>query len=195
MAIEVRPLTGVALRATLPEVARLRIRVFREFPYLYDGDPAFERDYLKVYAASPGAVVVGAFDDGALVGAATAIPLEHAVPAFVAPFRDSGIDVATVMYFGESVLDAGYRGHRIGHAFFDHREARARELGRPITGFCAVIRPDDHPARPAGYRPHDVFWSGRGYRPVDGVIATFGWRDVGASRDTPKPLQFWLKGH
>ncbi|MEC9347121.1 MAG: GNAT family N-acetyltransferase [Pseudomonadota bacterium] len=194
MPIEVRPLTGAALRAVLPEVARLRIRVFREFPYLYVGTEAFERDYLKVYAESPGAVVVGAFDEGLLVGASTAIPMEHGDPGFAAPFVERGIDLKSVMYFGESVLDVSYRGHRIGHAFFDHREARARELGRPVTGFCSVIRPADHPSRPADYRPHDVFWSGRGYHPVPGMVARFPWLDVGESEETVKALQFWLKG-
>ena len=40
--IRVERLTGAALAAALPDVARLRIAVFRAYPYLYDGDAAYE---------------------------------------------------------------------------------------------------------------------------------------------------------
>ena len=35
----------------LEDVAHLRIAVFREFPYLYDGDPGYEARYLQVVGA------------------------------------------------------------------------------------------------------------------------------------------------
>ena len=60
--IRVEALTGAALDAALDDVARLRIAVFRAWPYLYDGDLEYERGYLDSYRTSPGAVVVGAFD-------------------------------------------------------------------------------------------------------------------------------------
>ena len=36
--ISLMTLDGEQLKDHLPELARLLIRVFREFPYLYDGD-------------------------------------------------------------------------------------------------------------------------------------------------------------
>ena len=39
-------LTGADVRTVLDDVARLRISVFRDFPYLYDGSLDYERDYL-----------------------------------------------------------------------------------------------------------------------------------------------------
>ena len=56
--IQTRILTGNAVGEVLDDLARLRIAVFRDWPYLYDGDVAYERDYLTAYQ-SPGAVVVG----------------------------------------------------------------------------------------------------------------------------------------
>ena len=75
--IDVRVLTGAALDTALEDVARLRIAVFRDWPYIYEGSLAYERDYLQSYH-SPGAVVVGAFDGAQLVGAATGTPLAFA---------------------------------------------------------------------------------------------------------------------
>jgi GNAT superfamily N-acetyltransferase len=199
--IVIRDLTGAALTAALDSLADLRIAVFRDFPYLYDGageeGRAYERAYLSAYAESPGALVVGAFaaapDGERLVGAATAAPMtDHAGP-FAQPFRDRGMDVGGIYYFGESVLLGGWRGRGIGHAFFDRREAKARELGFAQAAFCAVVRPSDHPARPSGYSPLDPFWRSRGFAPVEGLVARFDWKDVGEPGETSHPMQFWLK--
>ena len=191
--IDVRTLTGAALEAALGDVASLRITVFRDWPYLYDGDHDYERNYLQAYRDDPRAILVGAFDGAHLVGASTGGPLINHASDFADAFQDSGIDLETVFYCAESVLFSDYRGQGIGHDFFDQREAHARALGFQNVAFCAVKRPDDHPARPADYRPLDTFWRGRGYAPLDGVIAQFYWKDIGQPEQTAKPLQFWMR--
>jgi GNAT superfamily N-acetyltransferase len=191
--IRVAALTGPALVAALPELARLRIAVFRAYPYLYDGDPAYEEAYLAAYEASRGAIIVGAFAGDQLVGAATGAPMEDHAQAFSAPFESRGYDLRDIFYLGESVLLPQWRGRGIGHAFFDHREARARELGRRWSCFCAVVRADDHPARPTDYRPLDPLWIKRGYAQVPGLMTSFAWKEVDAAGSTDKPMQFWMR--
>ena len=46
MTIRVAPLTGAAIIPALPALARLRITVFRDWPYLYDGAMTYEQGYL-----------------------------------------------------------------------------------------------------------------------------------------------------
>jgi len=192
--LAVRALTGEALAAALPDLARLRIEVFRAFPYLYDGTEGYEARYLARFAEAPRAVVVAATDGGRLVGAATAAPLATEAQAFRAPFEQAGIDPSRIFYFAESVLDPAYRGRGFGHAFFDERERHARSFGDYThAAFCAVIRPPDHPLKPPGYRPLDAFWEKRGYRKADGLIAHYAWRDIGEAEETEKPMQFWMK--
>lgn len=193
MSVDVRPLTGAALEAALDDVARLRIAVFHDWPYLYDGTLEYERDYLQTYRDSPGALLVGAFDGDRLVGAATGTPMEDHAEDFATAFAATGVPLDQVFYCAESVLLPEYRGRGIGHRFFDLREAHARALGRSHSAFCSVMRPEDHPARPANYRSNDVFWRKRGYDPLPGVIAEFSWRDLGDSRESRKPLQFWMR--
>lgn len=191
--MRVAALTGPALEAALGDVAALRIAVFADWPYLYDGDHAYEAAYLQTYCNAPRAILVGAYDGDSLVGASTGTPLSDHADDFAAAFDGTGIDLSQVFYCAESVLLPAYRGHGIGHRFFDQREAHARALGFAKCCFCAVVRPPDHPARPATYRPLDAFWRARGYTPLDGVIAQFNWRDMGQEAETPKPLQFWIK--
>lgn len=192
-AVRVVPVSGPAIDPILPALAELRISVFRAFPYLYDGDLAYERWYLERFARAPGALVVAALAGDTLVGAATAAPLAGEHEDFKAPFVRQGLAPEDVFYLAESVLLGEFRGRGIGHAFFDEREAAARRQGFRLAAFCAVVRPEDHPLRPAGYRPLDAFWRGRGYAPVPGLTTTFPWKDVGEDVPSAKPMQFWLR--
>ncbi len=179
--------------AAIGDLARLRIAVFREWPYLYDGTLAYEERYLAHFVHDPDAILVVARDGEAIVGVSTASPLAHQEEGLRTPFEKAGHDIGRLSYFGESVLLSGYRGHGIGHAFFDHREAAARAGGAQAACFCAVIRPDDHPLRPAGARDLGPFWRARGYAPIAGMIAQYDWRDIDQPRETPHPMQFWHK--
>ena len=58
----IRDRSGGDIDAFLPELARLRIRVFREYPYLYEGSAAYEEKYLKTYANVPESVMVLVWD-------------------------------------------------------------------------------------------------------------------------------------
>lgn len=191
--LTVEILAGAAIEPVIPDLARLRVEVFREFPYLYEGDLGYERTYLRKYLDVPESTVVVARDRTRVIGASTALPLARSEDELQAPFSGVGLPVETIYYFGESVLERGYRGRGLGHAFFDGREARARALGFAITTFCAVERPSDHPMRPADYRPHDVFWTKRGYAKHPELRASFSWRDVGAAAESAKPMVFWLR--
>mgnify|MGYP002621177398 FL=1 len=193
MTLEVRRLARVEARAAFDGLARLRIEVFRDFPYLYDGDLDYERRYLDTYLAEDGAAIFGAFDAGTLVGAATASPLANHFEEFAKPFAERGLDVADFYYFGESVLQKRYRGQGVGVRFFEERERAAIEDGFSSCIFSAVIRPRDHPLRPADYTPLDAFWRKRGYRRLDGFVTGFSWRDVGETEETQKPMEFWIK--
>ena len=187
-------LEGTRLQEVLPDLARLRIEVFRAFPYLYDGSEAYEQSYLQTYADAPEAVVIGCLFAGRLVGAATALPLRGEPEAVTKPLSDSGLDIDRIFYFGESVLQAEFRGRGIGVRFFQEREAAARRSGRYRQAlFCAVQRPTDHPARPPGYVPLDRFWANRGFARLNGLTCSFSWKDVGDDQETSKSMAYWLK--
>lgn len=193
MSVRVEPLTGASIAARLPDVARLRIEVFREFPYLYDGDLDYEHRYLAAFAASRDGVVVAAFDGGEVVGASTAAPLSGQAETITAPFRARGLDQSRYFYFGESVLRGDFRGQGIGIRFFELREAHARAHGAETAAFCAVIRSDDHVDRPKDYVPLEAFWRKRGYAPAPGLICSLSWKEIGQAEETEKPMQFWTK--
>jgi GNAT superfamily N-acetyltransferase len=194
MTIRVADLTGKELEPAITAVARLRIAVFRSWPYLYDGTMEYEAGYLSKFAQAKGAIIVAAYHGGNVVGCATGAPLAEVEDEFSGPFRKRGWDISRIFYCGESVLLPEYRGRGLGHAFFDHREAHARSHGGfTHSAFCAVVRSEQHALRPANYAPLDAFWEKRGYARSEGMIAYFSWKDVDQPDETAKPMQFWMK--
>jgi GNAT superfamily N-acetyltransferase len=185
---------GEEIKAVFEPLAKLRIAVFHDYPYLYEGSLDYELDYLSTYANSPRSLLFAAFDGEEMVGATTCIPLADETAEVQAPFLAAGMDIHRIFYFGESILLPQYRGHGLGHRFFDEREAHARSFGSfQHTCFCGVVRPGDHPARPADFRPLDEFWKKRGYQPVPGLLSEFEWLDIGEAAPTKKPMQYWIR--
>jgi hypothetical protein len=194
--VSVEVLQGAALLPHLEELARLRISVFRDWPYLYDGSVENEREYLKAFAKAQSSTMVLAraqTPGGAVVvGVATAMALSEESKSIRKPFAAAGLDVSQWFYLAESVLQPEYRGRRLGHAFFDEREAAGKRAGFHKFTFCAVQRNDDDPRRPTDARSLEPFWRQRGYAPL-GFSCSLQWKEVGGATPTPQKLQFWAR--
>ena len=182
------------LASNLDAVANLRISVFREFPYLYEGSLEYERKYLQVYLNSPRSVFVIAKDDRRVIGASSAIPLTDEANYVKEPFVNAGLDLNKIFYFGESVLLPQYRRQGLGNTFFNEREKAALNYTQyDKTCFCAVDRPTDHALKPAGYKPLNEFWQKRGYIIQPQLKSYFSWQDINEENETLKPMTYWMK--
>ena len=192
--LEIVTFAGDAMRPHIPALAALRMRVFRDFPYLYDGDAAYEARYLADFIAAPSAALIVAFDNVRPVGCSTCVRLAEEDNALCAPFEAAGIDPASVFYFGESVLLPEYRGQGAGVAFFAAREAHARAVSScDLAAFCAVRRPEDHPLRPPNAPSLEPFWRRRGFTPYPNLVCRLSWKQVDTDADVENTLSFWLK--
>lgn len=191
--IHYQALHGTAIRHQWQALAALRIEVFKEWPYLYEGTLDYERHYLETYAACDDSLAVIAWDGAACVAATTALPLRAAEAAMRKPFEQAGMGIDHTLYFGESVVLASHRGRGIGVAFFEQREVHARALGLAQCAFCAVDRPEEHPLKPAHHQGNEAFWARRGYRRQPALQCTFDWLDRGEAAPTPHTLSYWLR--
>ncbi len=193
-ALEIRSVTGSALEPFVDDLARLRIAIFRAYPYLYDGDRAYEMTYLRAFAAAGDAIAVLALAGDRVVGMSTGLPLGAEVAAFREPFERAGRTPETVFYCAESLLEPDFRGGGTYRAFFARREAHARALGCFTTvAFCAVDRPVGHALRPLEYAPLDPVWRRFGYSPQRELVAHLAWKDVDRATESDHALTFWTK--
>ncbi len=186
-------LHGAALRAQLPALAALRLTVFRDWPYLYDGTLDYERSYLETYAGCAESLAVLVWDDARCIAATTALPMRHAEAAMRAPLEAAQRPIEQMLYFGESLVLPAYRGRGIGVSFFEQREAHARALNLRSCAFCAVDRPATHPLKPADYIGNEAFWVRRGYTRQPELQCCFDWLDRGDAAPTTHSLTYWLR--
>ena len=61
--------------AGIDELAFLRINVFREYPYFYDGNLEYDKNYLCQYLSTKNSILVIARDKERIIGAISGIPL------------------------------------------------------------------------------------------------------------------------
>ena len=194
MSFRMETLVGAAGHPHLPALVRLRVEVFRDWPYLYDGTPSPKWTDVGPVGTSADAALVLAFDADEVVGCATCLPLVDEAAYMTEPFAAAGIDPATVFYFAESVLRPAYRGRGVGVAFFERREAHARQYpGVETAAFCSVRRPPDHPMRPPDARPLDGFWRNRGFAPEPRVAVRMRWKQVDTADKVENVLDVWAK--
>ncbi|MCX6119421.1 MAG: GNAT family N-acetyltransferase [Proteobacteria bacterium] len=191
--VELTVVGGNSILPFLSDLARLRIEVFKDFPYLYKGSLDYEAKYLNTYVKSQTAAIVLALDKGKVVGASTCLSLKEESESVKSPLGKSHYSIDDGFYFGESVLLKSYRGAGIGKAFFKLREDQARKCGAKFAVFCAVVREKSHPLKPANYVPLDTFWKEQGYDLIHGLNTTFSWRDLNQESETEKEMRFWLK--
>lgn len=185
---------GEATREIFADLAKVRIGVFRDFPYLYEGSLEYEMEYLEVYAQSEASLIFCVFDGAQLVGATTCLPLADENLYVQQPFLNAGLPEEEIFYFGESILFKEYRSLGLGHRFFEERENHALSFGRFRTlAFCAVDRDLNHPCKPDDYRSNDIFWEKRGFKKAPHLQSTFDWPEIGSEISTPKSMTYWLK--
>lgn len=185
---------GQKLTNHLEGLAQLRITVFNDWPYLYEGSLDYEKKYLQTYIKSNHSFVLLAMNGPKIVGATTAILARDEEEAFQIPFMKQGLAPEKVCYFGESILLSEFRGLGVGKEFMNRRLLFARSLpGVTHASFCAVVRPSNHPSRPSDYKPLNTFWEQMGFQPVPGMQTEYSWLDKGDQVETKKVMQFWLQ--
>lgn len=191
MTIQFNVLHGESGRQLAKDLASLRIHVFREYPYLYEGDLAYEEKYLERYFRSKESLIAFAKDGNHVIGATTALPLTDESESVKKPFLDRGIDPDDYMYFGESVVLTEYRNQGIGKKFFELRLKHALSTGRSRACFCAVDRGHDHPLKPETYRNLVEFWERMGFEP-SGFHCLMSWKDLTESGESPKKMNYFI---
>jgi hypothetical protein len=191
--LSVLNLKGHEIIPFIPDLASLRIEIFNEYPYLYEGNLEYEYNYLNIYVECPESIIILLLNDEDVVGASSAIPLEFETIEFQKPFLEHDIDVKKVFYFGESVLKPEFRGHKLYRHFFTQRELAAKAYGSQFAAFAAIERADTDLRKPEHYVPLDDAWKHFGYEKHPELQTYFEWKEHGEQKQTPKLMTFWLK--
>lgn len=186
-------LSGATIANVLDDLATLRLEIFREYPYLYEGRREDECNYLGSYAKAPDACVILAYDGSTIVGAATGMPLIHEDAQLRDAFAGTALPLDKIYYVGELLFRPAWRNAGLGRKLLARLENHICSLGSYRTLTCATVEhPDDHPLRQPDYIPITRFLARTGFARLTDVTTHFMWQETdGVKRD--HSMQFWIK--
>lgn len=154
------------------EIGALRIEIFREWPYLYEGEIEEASTYLKDYIKDESGRLITLENEGEILGMVTGIAVA---------FYDAHLLAETsprYYYWGDFILKKAYRGHQLGQQLFD----AAREVFKTLdfdTLLMAMIKRDAFdPRRPKEARDMREFAKKVGFK-SNGVSLFYKWREIG----------------
>jgi len=186
-------LQGADILGHLENIARLRLSLFREYPYLYAGKMKYELQYLQHYANKDEATVIVSSYENQLAGAVTAIPLQYESEEMIAPVAATSYMVERTYYIGELLFYPEYRNKGLGTRLLSRIEEHVLNLQDYDYLICAtVIRPENHPLIPAGYVPIERFLQRNRFAKLPGVSTHSAWKETDGTRKNHE-MQFWLK--
>jgi GNAT superfamily N-acetyltransferase len=192
--IKILQLQGEKIIPYLDDLAKLRIAVFKEYPYLYEGDSAAEANFIKKYINCAHAILFVVLHDNKVVGVATGLPLEFEFDAIKQPFIDNNLIIKNIYYLGDQILLPEYRGQGIGKKFFTGMEAGIKNFNQySCIAFCAIERDISHPKKPKNYQSLDEYYKKHGYKKHPELVAKIPWAEIGSAEKINHTLVFWLK--
>jgi GNAT superfamily N-acetyltransferase len=167
-------LSGPEIDNHIDQLGEFRMVVFREYPYLYDGNIHYERTYLSRYSRSAESFLLILQDALGIMGACTGIPLKGEDCEFQNAFVGENND--EIFYIGEVMLRADSRGKKLGSSLLSTALGLIDSRKFQKVCLCTVDRGLNHPRRPLSYLPPDYLWKKHGFEKSDNLIAYFDWK-------------------
>ena len=116
--VEIEVLKGREIIPYINKIAELRITIFREYPYLYEGTMSYEKRYLHMYSQTEESILVIAKDNEKVVGVITGLPILASMEEIRNLFLEEKISMNGIFYLGEILLLKEYRKKHIGNSMY-----------------------------------------------------------------------------
>lgn len=173
-------------------LADLRVRIFREFPYLYDGTVEDECSNLRAYANSANSLITVMYDGIRHIAAMSCLPMQDAWGELVDNLSTQAVNISECLYIGEILMEKTHRGMGLGSRLFDFARMHAVRLNMKKLCFFSVRRDHTHDARPADYLEPAELWQKWGFSLVPGADVTLSYPQVDVGMQS-HILDFWIR--
>ncbi len=197
--VETTCYSGEALKTHIGVLSEFRLRYFQEFPYLYVGTAAMERDYAKEYTSAASSRLFVARDAETVVGVAigTALSAGKDIVKQIGPqMAPCGWDIQRFYYIGEMIFAPEYRHCGLGGRMMESLRETARQQGMDRLCFLAVRREKDDPRRPADYYDAGRIFEKMGFVKTP-LSVEYAWMTIQVDARAAvmkNRLDFWVEG-
>lgn len=196
---EFRALVGSEILNYVEEIASFRIRYFKDFPYLYSGNLAYEAAYLKGYSNDERSLLILVTNqDGNLVGVSTSLPLStnsSILDGTGELFKRCGFNPAEYFYYGEIILDYSIRGKGLSRQILEIQDRYSISRGFTKVTLATVVRESSDVRMPDMYSSTDEIWTKLGYE-LTQIKFEYAWPTIqkdGSVLEQLNPMVYWVK--
>lgn len=178
MKISFEVLKDAQIRSIEDSFADLRMTIFREYPYLYEGDLATEKQYFELFGDKT--ICMIAKDGPAIVGVIIGTPLQEIFKPLLKPLIEADINVEKMFYLADLLVLKSYRGKRIGHTLYELFEKEVQKTGKfSHILIREIFKSPGDPKKPFDYYSLDLFWDKRGFKKMEGISQQDKWKAIG----------------
>jgi predicted acetyltransferase len=187
-------LRGKELLSHLPELAKLRAIIFREYPYLYEVDPTFETSYLHLFANAPNTILVVAKMKDQVIGILSGLPLMYAQKEIQQAFDLSDREMGQHYALCEILVAKEHRSKRIGSLLYNEFESHLKKMNlyKKLV-LWQIIKNLHDPKRPSDYFSLDHFWHKNGFIKQPNLHCDLKWKEISQKEETLHRFEFWEK--
>ncbi len=191
-------LIGTEVRSLIPFVAQQRIAIFREYPYLYEGNIDEEYRYLDWFSKLSQSAVAVAYVDNNPVGFITGTSFVEFDAHFNGSqdiFKAAGLNPEDYYYFSEVIVMPEHRGHNLCTQLFQALERVAHHQFGYTKGCFVTESHKEHPLKPKNYKELDPLWTALGYAKTSMAIH-FRWTTIqpqGQAKEKEHSMHYWIK--
>lgn len=178
-------------------VSELRIKFFRDYPYLYEGNLKEEMNYLNWFSKLQDTQIVVAYQGDKPIGFLTGtafIDFNEHFSGSTAIFKNAGLNPTDFYYFSEIIILPEHRGKNISKKLFKVLENYATQKGYKAA--CLVNESYSfHPLKPSNYKSLDSYFQHLGYHSTP-LIIHYTWPTLqkdGSSSNQEHSLRYWIK--
>ena len=192
--ITIKVLRGQEMIPYLETAAEWRIKEFKSFPYLYQGNLEYESMYMHECEKNPEAILIVGERNNEILGFTTGIPI-GTMSDLLQSLRNKLPNAHEYYYLAECIFAPTVRGRGFAQKGIKLFEEVVDELGYKKICFLTVIRDENHPLKPQRYLNKDPIWSRWKYQKTD-LILEFPWPTIqadGSVIDFLNPMRFWEK--
>lgn len=173
-----------------------RIKYFREFPYLYEGNIDYEQAYLNNYIKGKDSVIlcIEVEKEPIAIASGTSLMSEMDITTRSMQELSNLIPVESTAYLGEIIISEAYRGKGLSKTIISQLENHFKNLNYTHTCFLTVVR-NNHPLEPKNYIKPSVFWIANGYTKTF-VSSSFHWpciQENGKIIECENEMIYWVK--
>lgn len=173
---QIKVAKGHEVAQHINEFGQLRLDYFRGYPYFYDGDHVFEREYLQNYASNPKTLLILS-QNGALMGCPLRDMSNH-----YKPFLHSKMPIEEMYYLGEFVFEPGTEREELQVEMYQKFEEEVRKMGYSQIALYEIATEENDSREPKGYVSIEKLWEKMGFIKQSGIVLEVYWEEQGVEK-------------